>query len=161
MLQEVTADQFTSSHSLLSDKLDWVQQHFALPVANAWAIQTRVYCENPTANFKPTPGVLQHVQFPSPMPRWLRVDTWVQTGTTVTPFYDPLVAKIVSVGKTRGEALARIMDALQQCKIWGPPNNMAYLRAVCADEVFRAGRATTAFLSSFEFTPRYVTSCVR
>ncbi|KAI0765576.1 carbamoyl-phosphate synthase L chain, ATP binding domain-containing protein [Irpex lacteus] len=154
MLQEATADQSISSHSLLSDKLDWVQQHFARPVTDAWAIQTRVYCENPTANFKPTPGVLQHVQFPSPMPRWLRVDTWVQKGTTVTPFYDPLVAKIVSVGKTRGEALARTMDALQQCKIWGPPNNMAYLRAVCADTVFRAGRATTAFLSNFEFTPR-------
>ena len=156
MLHEAIANQSSASYTTLSSQLDQVQKHFKQPITNTWAIQTRVYCENPSANFQPTPGVLQHVHFPEPLPEWLRVDTWVRTGTSVTQFYDPLVAKIICSGETRGQALSRTLEALRECKIWGPPNNMEYLRAICEDEVFIRGQAMTTYLDCFEFTPRYV-----
>lgn len=116
------------------------------------AIQARVYCENPAANFQPSPGVLQRVVFPTR--EWLRVDTWVETGTTVTPFFDPLVAKIIVSAPSRAEAIARLDEILSQTKVFGPPNNVAYLRAICASETFKSGDATTRFLDTFEFTPQ-------
>ncbi|KAI0693471.1 urea carboxylase [Cytidiella melzeri] len=154
MLLQAATEQASTTNAILLGKLDRIQQYFAHPMTDAWAIQSRVYCENPDANFKPTPGVLQYVAFPQPLPEWMRIDTWVQTGTTITPFYDPLAAKIVIKGRTRDETLQLMLKALQECKIWGPPNNMAYLRAICEDSIFAEGKATTMYLTNFQFTPR-------
>lgn len=125
----------------------------AYTTSTVHAIEARIYCENPTANFKPSPGLLQHVAFPSRA--WLRVDTWVNTGTPVTPFFDPLVAKLIVSGETRRQAIERLREALSETKIYGPPNNIAYLRAICESEVFQRGKATTKFLDTFDFKPRY------
>ena len=127
--------------------------------SNIHAIEARVYCENPTANFKPSPGLLQHVSFPER--DWLRVDTWISTGTTVTPFFDPLVAKVIVSGESREQAIERLYEALSETRVYGPPNNIAYLRAICESEMFKAGKATTKFLDTFEFTPRYVVNFTR
>ena len=159
MLLEAIADKSalaTHAWSSLANELSRIRYHFSKPVQNIWSIQARVYCENPSTDFKPVPGVLQHVSFPQPLPEWLRVDTWVKTGTTVTPFYDSLVAKIVTRGSTRDEAVSRMRKALHECKIWGPPNNVAYLDAVLESEVFKDGAAATRFLDTFTFTPRLV-----
>ncbi|KAA1476448.1 urea carboxylase [Dentipellis sp. KUC8613] len=125
----------------------------AHPAQNLHAIEARVYCENAAAGFQPSPGVLQYVEF-GPKADWLRVDSWVETGTTITPYFDPLACKLIVTGATRDEAIARMLDALASSKIHGPPNNMAYLRAICNDATFRAGNALTTFLDDFTYVPR-------
>lgn len=116
------------------------------------AIEVRLYCENPASEFKPCPGVLQQGKFPEF--EWLRVDSWVETGTTITPYFDPLACKLIVTGSTRGEAIDRILEALDRTEMYGPPNNVQYLRAVCASESFRSGETTTTFLNTFPFVPR-------
>ncbi|KAM5536440.1 hypothetical protein V8D89_009876 [Ganoderma adspersum] len=115
------------------------------------AIEARLYCENPASEFKPCPGVLQQVNFPDA--EWLRVDSWVVTGTTITSHFDPLACKLIATGSTRAEAIERLQEALDRTNMYGPPNNVQYLRAVCTSEAFRSGDATTTFLNTFAFVP--------
>ncbi|CAK5281441.1 unnamed protein product [Mycena citricolor] len=119
------------------------------------AIEVRLYAENPTESFRPCPGVLQQVVWPR-YP-WLRVDTWVQTGTLVTPHFDPLLAKLIVSGSTRPEAVRRMGKALAEADVSGSPNNMEYLRAIIASAVFGDGEATTRWLEEFEHTPNAMT----
>ncbi|KAI1786174.1 carbamoyl-phosphate synthase L chain ATP-binding protein [Ganoderma leucocontextum] len=83
------------------------QSLYKIPPARH-AIEVRLYCENPASEFKPCPGVLQHVNFPNV--EWLRVDSWVETGTTITPHFDPLACKLIATGSTRAEAIERLAD---------------------------------------------------
>lgn len=115
------------------------------------AIEARVYCENPSEGFKPSPGVLQFVEFPQE--NWLRVDSWVSTGTEVTRFFDPLICKLIVTGSTREQAISRMAQILKACKVFGPPNNLAYLASICDSTIFKEGRATTQFLDNFGFSP--------
>lgn len=78
----------------------------------------------------------------------------VTTGTTITPFFDPLLSKLIVRGSTREEARERLILVLKKCKVSGPPNNIEYLIAILEDEAFRAGTTITAFLSNFKFIPR-------
>ncbi|KAI8976308.1 urea carboxylase [Trametes punicea] len=119
------------------------------------AIEVRVYCENPAAQFKPCPGVLQRVDIPEH--DWLRVETWVETGTTITPYFDPLACKLIVTGSNRSEAIAQLSRVLAEAKIYGPPNNIPYLRAICESETFQKGAATTTFLDTFAYTPSALT----
>lgn len=138
---------------------------------SAHAIEGRVYAENPSEGFVPTPGLLQFVELNSGHSDWLRVDSWVRgsssilqknclklyqisTGLSVTPYFDALLCKLIVTGRTREEALSRFRQALEACKIYGPPNNAEYLSAIAENGIFRAGNATTRFLSDFAFTPR-------
>ncbi|CCM00309.1 uncharacterized protein FIBRA_02339 [Fibroporia radiculosa] len=116
------------------------------------SIEARIYCENPAAQFKPSPGVLQKVEFLRA--DWLRLENWVENGTTITPFFDPLICKMIVTAPTRPEAIHRLHRALEGSQIYGPPNNMSYLRAICESEAFRAGNSTTAFLDTFVYTHR-------
>ncbi|KAI0667169.1 urea carboxylase [Trametes maxima] len=119
------------------------------------AIEVRVYCENPAAQFKPSPGVLQKVEIPEY--EWLRVDSWVETGTTVTPYFDPLACKLIVTGATRSEVISRLYQVLSEAKIYGPPNNVQYLRAILESVLFKQGAATTTFLDTFPFVPSALT----
>ncbi|OAX34102.1 hypothetical protein K503DRAFT_699315 [Rhizopogon vinicolor AM-OR11-026] len=116
------------------------------------AIEARVYCENPSEGFKPSPGILQLVELPEE--EWLRVDSWVSTGTEVTPYFDPLICKLIVTGSTREQAVSRMARVLKACKVFGPPNNLAYLASICESNIFKQGKATTRFLDSFDFSPR-------
>ncbi|KAJ6506862.1 allophanate hydrolase subunit 2-domain-containing protein [Mycena sanguinolenta] len=118
------------------------------------AIEARIYAENPAAEFRPCPGVLQHVNLPTTEHEWLRVDTWISTGTEITPFFDPLLAKVVVSGENRSHAISRMQAILQEAQIQGPTNNIEYLRAILADETFQRGHATTTFLNTFNYIPR-------
>ncbi|KAI0759541.1 urea carboxylase [Trametes elegans] len=133
------------------------QRHYAIAPheRQSHALEVRVYCENPAAQFKPCPGVLQLVDIPEH--DWLRVESWVETGTTITPYFDPLACKLVVTGSTRSEAIGRLSQVLGEAKIYGPPNNIQYLRAICESEAFKGGAATTTFLDTFPFTPRAFT----
>jgi urea carboxylase len=115
------------------------------------AIEARVYSENPSEGFKPSPGILQFVEFPEE--NWLRIDSWVSTGTEVTRFFDPLICKLIVTGSTREQAISRMVQVLKACKVFGPPNNLAYLASICDNTIFKEGKATTRFLDNFDFSP--------
>jgi urea carboxylase len=114
---------------------------------NGCSIEARIYCEDPAKNFQPAPGKLSQVVFPAP--EVARVETWVESGSEVTPFYDPMIAKIIVTGADRAEAVLKLQIALAQCAIDGTETNLRYLRAVAASETFVSGAITTAFLTSF------------
>ncbi|MFL6619352.1 MAG: 5-oxoprolinase/urea amidolyase family protein, partial [Povalibacter sp.] len=116
------------------------------------SIQVRLYAEDPAHNFRPSSGLLSHVELPT----GARVDSWIETGTEVSPHYDPMLAKIIADGDTREVALSNLDRALAATRIYGIETNQAYLRAIVGDEVFREGRQFTRYLSDFRYEPRTV-----
>jgi urea carboxylase len=122
------------------------------PAVRGAAIEVRLYAEDPHKAFQPSTGTLTHVAFaPS-----TRSDAWVQSGTEVTPFYDPLLAKVIARGATRDDALARLQAALDATRLDGIETNLAYLRQLIRDEVFASGRMTTRYLDRFRYQPRSI-----
>jgi urea carboxylase len=111
------------------------------------AMEVRIYAEDPARNFQPSPGTLTEVSFPQD----IRVDGWVDTGTEVSPFYDPMLAKMIVVGSTREEARTKLAAALDATKLHGIETNLDYLRKVIASPSFVAGEATTRFLDTFSY----------
>jgi urea carboxylase len=116
------------------------------------AIQVRVYAEDANKNFQPSSGVLTEAIF-SPS---ARIDTWVQRGSEVSPFYDPLIAKILVKADDREQAVAAMQNALAETKLSGIENNLEYLRQVLADGVFPAGTQTTRYLNTFVYKPNTI-----
>jgi len=113
------------------------------------AIEVRLYAEDPIRQFQPSPGILTEVGFPE----GVRVDGWVDTGTEVSPFYDPMLAKLIVHADTREAALGRLADALDATRLHGIATNLDYLRQVVAQPGFREGRVSTRFLEGFEYRP--------
>jgi len=119
----------------------------ATPVPRGHAIEARIYAEDPARGFRPSPGLLTDVSFPKDA----RVDTWVERGTEISSYYDPLVAKIVVHGDDRPAALAKLRAALDATRLGGVETNTEYLRAlVRSDEVTQA-RTVTSTLARFSF----------
>jgi urea carboxylase len=111
------------------------------------SMQVRVYAEDPYKEFLPGAGRLTHVVWPA----GARVETWVESGSEVTPYYDPMLAKIIVHGSDRGEALTKMRAALVGCRLAGIETNLEYLRQVCDDPVFATGGVTTSYLKAFEY----------
>jgi urea carboxylase len=124
-------------------------ESFTIKPAGA-SIEARVYAEDPAQNFQPSPGKLTLVRFPRA--DLARVETWIESGATITPYYDPMIAKIIVTGKDRMEALQRLDDALAASSIDGTETNLRYLRKVAATPEFVSGKVTTSFLSTFAFS---------
>jgi urea carboxylase len=120
------------------------------PRATGASIQVRVYAEDPNKGFQPSTGTLTHVALPSDA----RCDGWIEGGTEVTPFYDPLLVKIICKGATREQALHNLRGALSRTRIEGLEGNLEYLRQVLADDAFAEGRITTRYLQTFRYAPR-------
>ena len=114
------------------------------------AIQTRLYAEDPNKNFLPSSGLLTQVYFPENV----RCDHWIAAGTDVSPYYDPLLAKLQVYADDRPSAVAAIQDALEATRIDGIETNLYYLRSVAASEVFAKGEVVTKTLASHIFEPR-------
>jgi urea carboxylase len=113
------------------------------------SIEARVYAEDPANNFQPTPGDLTQVTFPGA--DLARVETWIESGTTITSFYDPMIAKIIVHGKDRAEALQRLAVALDATAIDGTETNLRYLHEVMETPEFVSGKITTSFLGTFDY----------
>ncbi len=113
------------------------------------SIEARVYAEDPANNFQPTPGKLTLVTFPPP--NVARTETWIESGTTVTSFYDPMIAKIIVHGTDRADALRKLSTALAETSIDGIETNLRYLREVVATPEFVSGTVTTSFLGTFAY----------
>jgi urea carboxylase len=110
------------------------------------SIQVRIYAEDPGKQFQPAAGRITFARFPESA----RVETWVEPGADVTPFYDPMLAKIIAHGSSRGEALARLRQALGETHIAGIETNIAYLSQIAASPAFVEGGIATSFLGRFD-----------
>ena len=124
------------------EKLPLTQEQVPL---NGHAVEARLYAEDPERDFLPSTGKLLALKFPQ-RGEGLRVDTGVETGSDVTPFYDPLIAKLIAHGKNRAEALDRLSDALDKTVVIGPRSNLAFLSALCRAPAFRKGDFDTGFI---------------
>lgn len=114
------------------------------------SIQVRLYAESPLKDFQPSPGPLTVVEFPGDA----RVETWVESGTEIPPYYDPLVAKLIVRGKTRADAIAKLESALASTALDGIETNLDYLKAVAANPDFHEGGFPTSFLKNFTYSTR-------
>ncbi|MDE1895910.1 MAG: 5-oxoprolinase/urea amidolyase family protein, partial [Rhodospirillales bacterium] len=113
------------------------------------AVEVRIYAENPGNDFAPSSGTLTSFKPGS----GLRVDSWVETGTEVSAFYDPMLAKFIATGANRAEALSNLQAGLAQSEIFGIETNLDYLQDILALPDFVAGEMTTRSLAHFSFTP--------
>ena len=111
-----------------------------------WAMESRIYAEDPYRNFLPSTGRLIRYQTPEEMPG-VRVDTGVYEGSEISMFYDPMIAKLCTVGEDRAEAISRMSDALDRLRIRGLGHNVDFLSAVMAHPRFREGRLSTNFIA--------------
>ncbi|MET0920307.1 MAG: 5-oxoprolinase/urea amidolyase family protein, partial [Acidimicrobiia bacterium] len=114
------------------------------------AIQARVYAENPAHDFAPCPGMVTEAIWPADV----RVDTWVRSGTEVTPHYDPLLAKIVVHADTRAAAVDALCDALARTSVRGVETNRELLASFVDGGEFRSGTVTTSTLEHHRYETR-------
>ena len=108
------------------------------------AVEARLYAEDSERGFMPSTGKLLALQFPHG--EGLRIDTGVETGSEVTPFYDPMIAKLIAHGNSRAEALDLLAGALDNSLVIGPRSNARFLAALCRAEEFRKGSFDTGFI---------------
>ena len=120
--------------------------------AKGAAMEVRVYAEDAAKNFLPSAGLITEVRYPD----GVRCDGWIQAGTEVSTFYDPLLVKIQVKADTRAKALEKMSDALKQTRICGIRTNLDYLARIVSSEDFHAGGVSTKWLDTLEFSPRIV-----
>ena len=111
------------------------------------AVEARLYAEDPGRGYLPSVGRIAHLHWPEAAPH-LRLDIGVDAGDEVSPFYDPMLGKVVAWGESRGEAVDRLHRALAVIEIVGVATNRALLTSVLADQEFRRGGITTRFLDA-------------
>jgi len=133
------------------EKLEMTQDDIKI---DGWAIENRVYAEDPYRGFLPSTGRL--VRYRTPVPAWkgdergvdgVRVDAGVEEGGEVSIFYDPMIAKLVTWGKTRDEAADLQIAALDRFEIEGLGHNIDFVSAIMQHPRFRSGELTTGFIA--------------
>jgi urea carboxylase len=112
------------------------------------AIEVRVYAEDGGKNFQPSTGLITKVEFPKD----IRIDTWIEDGCEVSPFYDPLLAKLIVVSKTREENVFKLQEVLEKSRVYGIESNLSYLEEISKQEFFKDASFYTKVLDSFEYT---------
>jgi 3-methylcrotonyl-CoA carboxylase alpha subunit len=115
------------------------------------ALEARVYAENPEKGFLPSIGTLAHLRFPEHVAfvrdGAVRVDAGVRPGDAITPFYDPMIAKVIVWGEDRAQALARMSDALGSTQIVGLATNVAFLRRLVHSTAFASADLDTGLIA--------------
>jgi 3-methylcrotonyl-CoA carboxylase alpha subunit len=106
------------------------------------AVEARLYAEDPARGFLPSTGTLVALQFPD----GVRVDTGVEQGSAISPYYDPMIAKMIAHALSREAALEQLASALDRTVAAGPRTNLALLSALCRAPEFRAGTFDTGFI---------------
>jgi len=115
------------------------------------AIQARLYAEDPGRDFQPCPGLLTAADFPPADGRTLRIDTWVGAGCEIPPYFDPMIAKLISWAPSREDASAGLIDALNETRLYGVETNRDYLRQIIADAPFSSGQPWTRCLEGLVY----------
>jgi len=114
------------------------------PALTGHAIEARIYAEDPARDFLPATGHIVHLRFPEGP--GIRVDAGVESGGEITPWYDPMIAKLIVHGADRKAALARLRQALAGVEIAGVTTNVAFLRRVAASRAFGAAELDTGLI---------------
>ena len=109
------------------------------------AVEARVYAEDPRRDFLPSTGKLVHVSWPDEG-AGLRVDSGIETGDAISPYYDPMIAKVIAWGEDRPAALQRLAAALESSAVVGVANNIPFLAHILRHPEFAAGPVDTGFL---------------
>jgi propionyl-CoA carboxylase alpha chain len=125
------------------EKLSFSQDDVKL---EGWAVESRIYAEDPYRGFLPSTGRLVRYQTPEEVDG-VRIDTGVGEGAEISMFYDPMIAKLVTSGANRAEAIDKMARALDRCRIRGVGHNVDFLAAVMAHPRFREGRLSTGFIA--------------
>ncbi|MEO3387811.1 acetyl/propionyl/methylcrotonyl-CoA carboxylase subunit alpha [Mesorhizobium sp. CAU 1741] len=115
-------------------------------VLDGHAFEARLYAEDATRDFLPAIGTLHHLRFPAET-ETLRIETGVREGDPISPFYDPMIAKLVVHGQDREGALQALSQALAKTEIAGSVVNTAFLAALAADDEFAAGDVDTGLIA--------------
>ena len=114
------------------------------PPPRGHSVEVRLYAEDPAQDFRPSTGPLRRFHLPDPAPD-LRIETGVRQGDAITPYYDPMIAKLVAWGPDRTAALARLGAALAECRVAGIATNLGFLRRLVAHPALRAAELDTGF----------------
>jgi 3-methylcrotonyl-CoA carboxylase alpha subunit len=135
-------------------------------VVKGHALEARIYAENPVRGFLPSTGTLKHLRMPEGVEFTIgtalqrapvRIDSGVREGDTITPFYDPMIAKLIVHGATREDALARMQRALEACEVVGPHTNVEFLHRLVTCEPFASADLDTGLIERHHdalFAPR-------
>jgi propionyl-CoA carboxylase alpha subunit len=134
------------------EKLPFQQKDVKL---NGWAVEARLYAEDPFRNFLPSTGRLIKYREPEAGPD-VRVDSGVYEGGEISMFYDPMIAKLCTYGRNRNAAIDRMRRALDEFYVRGVSHNVPFLAALMAHPRFRAGKLTTNFIAE-EFKGGFTT----
>ncbi len=134
------------------DLVEWqlrVAAGEAIPVAQedltitGHSFEARLYAEDVPAGFLPATGRLDHLYFPE----GCRADSGVESGDEISPFYDPMIAKVITHGPTRAAALSQLKQALADTQVAGSVTNVSFLGALCAHDGFRVGDVDTGLIA--------------
>jgi 3-methylcrotonyl-CoA carboxylase alpha subunit len=109
-----------------------------------WAMEARLYAEDPSKGFLPSVGKLDLAEFPDEV---VRVETGVEEGDAISPYYDPMIAKLVATGADRTEAMMNLASALYGLRVWPLKTNAAFLLSCLQDPDFQAGEVTTGLIA--------------
>jgi acetyl/propionyl-CoA carboxylase alpha subunit len=111
---------------------------------DGWAIEARLYAEDPAADFRPSIGPLDHFRLPqSPV----RIETGVEQGGEISPFYDPMIAKLIAHAPTRAEAAATLAEACGAVEVWPVKSNAGFLARALVDPDYLAAGVDTGFVA--------------
>tara|TARA_B100000579_G_C22642478_1_gene762154 strand:+ start:140 stop:784 length:645 start_codon:yes stop_codon:yes gene_type:complete len=115
-------------------------------VPNGHAIEFRIYAEDPEKGFLPSPGTIETLVWPKG--ENIRVDSGIKEGSEVTPYYDPMLAKLIVSGDSRSQAIEFAKDALLQTQIEGIKTNLVFHRWLCEQPKFIEGHTSTKFIDT-------------
>jgi len=118
--------------------------------AEGHAFEVRLYAEDPARDFLPATGRIEHLRFPEPEPAGdggLRIDSGVRAGDTISPFYDPMIAKLIVWDRDRPAALRLLQAALRATEVAGPATNLPLLAAIAGHPAFAAEELDTGFIA--------------
>lgn len=122
-------------------------------VPQGHAIQVRLYAEDPAKQFQPCAGLLSAVAFPEADGKACRIDHWLESGIQVSPYFDPMLAKVIVWADDREQALAKLTATLTHITLYGIETNLRYLQALIASPLVASAQMLTRSLNSFAYYP--------
>jgi len=126
---------------------------------DGWAMEARLYAEDPATGFLPSTGRLEHLHFPDDV----RIETGVEQGDAISPYYDPMIAKLVATGADREEARRALADACGDTQVAMVKTNACFLKRLLDHQSFAVGKVTTGFIAEHEeqLTQAFISDAVR
>ena len=110
---------------------------------DGWAIEARLYAEDPAKGFLPSTGTLTEFFLPED----LRIETSVEAGAEISPFYDPMIAKLISHAETRSDSLARLIDSMKLVAVWPVRTNAGFIWQLLSDHAVQSGQLYTGLIA--------------